>query len=157
MLMEDPAYVDHWADAMVDILKVQRHALNDGVNAAQDESCWGPPTTANPEPQFAEWVRDHGPTDAGAPTGWNMTDLLRSAILIDDLSVIYKAYLFPLAMRRDGSNGRSAHLAERLSTVYLNRNTTCLRCHNPTFSTSNLTDGSGNVVWQRLHLSLIHI
>lgn len=151
MLMEDPAYVDHWADAMVDILKVQRHALNDGVNAAQDESCWGPPTTANPEPQFAEWVRDHGPTDAGAPTGWNMTDLLRSAILIDDLSVIYKAYLFPLAMRRDGSNGRSAQLAERLSTVYLNRNTTCLRCHNPTFSTSNLTDGSGNVVWQRLH------
>ena len=151
MLMEDPAYVDHWADAMLDILKVQRHALNDGVNAAQDQTCWGPPTTDNPDPQFAEWVRDHGPTDAGAPTGWNMTDLLRSAILIDDLSVIYKAYLFPLAMRRDGSGGRNAQLAERLSTVYLNRDTTCLRCHNPTFSTSNLTDGSGNVVWQRLH------
>jgi YVTN family beta-propeller protein len=79
-----------------------------------------------------------------------MTDLVRSAIAIDDLSVIYRANLFTVSMRRAGSNGCTGELTDMLQRVYLNRDVTCLRCHNPTYSTSNKTDGSGNITWRRL-------
>ena len=149
MLMKDNAYVDHWADAIIDIIKMQRDP--DGGLSAQDSACWGAPTRANPDPAIAEWVRDHSPAAAGAPTpAWNMTDLVRSAIAIDDLSVIYRANLFTVSMRRAGSNGGTGELTDMLQRVYLNRDVTCLRCHNPTYSTSNKTDGSGNITWRRL-------
>ena len=149
MLMKDEGYVDHWADVLVDLLRVQRDI--DGGLAAQDSSCWGAPTRPDPDPAIAIWVRDHAPGAAGAPTpAWNMTDLLRSAIALDDLSPVYRANLFTLSMRRAGGNGGTAELADNLMRTYLNRDITCLRCHNPTYSTSNKTDGGGNIVWRRL-------
>ncbi len=150
MLMKDTAFVDHWADALIDILQVQRFRQG-GLLASQDKTCWGEPTRANPDLAIAEWVRDHGPRDAGAPTpAWNMTDLLRSAIAIDDLSPLYRANLLTTSIRRGGSGGRNKEQAQYLMQVYLNRNTDCLGCHNAEQSTSNKTDGSGNIVWRRL-------
>ena len=55
MLMKDNAYVDHWADAIIDIIKMQRDP--DGGLSAQDSACWGAPTRANPDPAIAEWGR----------------------------------------------------------------------------------------------------
>lgn len=156
MLMKETEFVDTWAENLVDLLQVQRE---DGSSlAAQDQSCWGAPTRANPDPAIATWVRDHGPTDGGAPPVWNMTDLLRSAIAIDDLSPVYRTYLFTLSMRRGPPLSGNPAVAEALSRVelssrflriYLNRNIACLRCHNPTYSASNKTDSGGNIVWQR--------
>jgi hypothetical protein len=77
-----------------------------------------------------------------------MTDLLRSAIAIDDLSPVYRANLFTLSMRRQGGNSPD-EVTARFTRTYLNRDLTCLRCHNPTFSASNKTDAGGNIVWQR--------
>lgn len=149
MLMKDEGYVDHWADVLVDLLRIQRDI--DGGLAAQDSACWGAPTRPDPDPAIAIWVRDHAPGAAGAPTpAWNMTDLLRSAIALDDLSVVYRANLFAMSMRRAGSNGGNAELTDTVLRTYLNRDITCLRCHNPTYSTSNKTDGGGNIVWRRL-------
>ena len=146
MLMKDTAFVDTWAENLVDLLQVQREA--GGGLPAQDQTCWGAPTRANPDPAIATWVRDHGPNDGGAPPAWNMSDLLRSAIAIDDLSPVYRAFLFTLSMRRQGSNNTS-EVTARFMRTYLNRDLTCLRCHNPTFSASNKTDAGGNIVWQR--------
>ena len=159
MMMKDTEYVDHWADVIVDMLEMQRQREG-GIGVAQDSTCWGEPTRENPDPVIAEWVRDHGPKDAGAPTPvWNMSDLLRSAILIDDLSPVYRANLFTTSMRRAGNNSLSSTEAERLKTeltnyllrVYLNRDTGCLGCHNPEKSTSNKIDpGTGDILWRRL-------
>ena len=146
MLMKDTEYVDTWAENLVDLLQIQREA-GSGL-AAQDQACWGTPTRANPDPAIATWVRDHGPTDGGAPAAWNMSDLLRSAIAIDDLSPVYRAHLFTLSMRRQSSNSTD-EVTTRFMRTYLNRDLTCLRCHNPTFSASNKTDAGGNIVWQR--------
>jgi hypothetical protein len=154
MLMKETEFVDTWAEVLVDLLQVQREAGNQ--LAGQDKNCWGTPTRPVPDPAIALWVRKHGPTDAGAPSPpWNMSDLLRSAIVIDDLSPVVLAYLFPLSMRRaiiDPSwqePARRVELVSRILRVYLNRDLTCLRCHNPTYSASNKTDASGNVVWRR--------
>lgn len=152
MLMKDTEYVDHWADVLVDLLEMQRQR-DGGIGVAQDNACWGEPTRANPDPVIAEWVRDNGPKAAGGPSpAWNMTDLLRSAILIDDLSPVYRANLFTTSMRRAGSNnGRRTELTNYLLRVYLNRDTGCLGCHNPEKSTSNVVDpGSGDMLWRRL-------
>lgn len=149
MLMRDPQFVDHWTHVILDLLNVQRN--NVGGIAAQDSSCWGEPTRDTPDPAIAIWVRDHAPGDPGAPTpAWNMTDLIQSAIVLDDLSPIYRANLFPMSMRRAGSNGQRDAMKDHFMKTYLNRNITCLRCHNPTYSASNKTDGGGNIVWRRL-------
>lgn len=154
MLMKDEAFIDHWTATIIDIIEMQRDGQ--GGAAAQDDDCWGPPTRDVPDPAIAEWVRDNGPTDAGAPTPeWNMTDLLRSAIALDDLSVVYRANLFTLSMRRAGGDKRTV-IADRFLKTYLNRDVTCLRCHNPTFSASNKTDADGNIVWRRLWTILGH-
>ncbi len=146
MLMKETEFIDTWADNLVDILQVQRE-FGSGL-AAQSQACWGPPTRPNPDPAIATWVRDHGPNDGGAPPAWNMTDLLRSAIAIDDLSPLYRANLFTLAMRRGGFDSRE-EVTTRFMRTYLNRDLTCLRCHNPTFSASNKTDAGGDIVWRR--------
>ena len=149
MLMRDPDFNDHWADVLVDLLRVQKEQSG-GISVAQDSACWGEPTRENPEPEIAEWVRDQGPQDAGAPTpAWNMTDLLRSAIAIDDLSVVYRANLFPLSMRRAGNAERRAELTSHFMLTYLNRDPGCLKCHNPVSSASNKVDSGNNVIWRR--------
>lgn len=155
MLMKDTEYVDHWADVIVDLLEMQRQD-DGGIGVSQDSTCWSEPTRENPDPAIAEWVRDHGPKDAGAPSpAWNMTDLLRSAILIDDLSPIYRANLFTTSMRRANNSimgkGTNTELTNYLLRVYLNRDTGCLGCHNPEKSTSNVIDsGTGDILWRRL-------
>ena len=149
MMMKDDDFIDHWTHVIMDLLEVQRDPTG-GISVAQDNDCWGAPTRPNPDPVIAEWVRDHGPKAAGAPTpAWNMTDLVRSAILIDDLSPIMRANLFTTSMRRAGGE-RRAELTNYLLRVYLNRDTSCLGCHNPEQSTSNLTDAMGEITWRRL-------
>lgn len=149
MLMKDNEFVDHWADAIIDLIKLQREPTG-GIRVAQDGSCWGTPSRQNPDIAIAKWVRDHGPTDPGAPTpAWNMTDLVRSAIALDDLSPILRANLFPVSMRLASTGDKRAALTEYFLQTYLNRDITCLRCHNPTLSASNREVG-GNIVWRRL-------
>ncbi|MEX2498763.1 MAG: hypothetical protein WD397_07800 [Wenzhouxiangellaceae bacterium] len=148
MLMKDEAFVDHWSDVLVDLLRIQRERTG-GIGVAQDSSCWGEPTRNAPDPSIAEWVRDHSPGDAGAPADWNMTDLLQSAIELDDLSPLYRANLFTMSMRRAGSNGRRPQITQHFLHTYLNRDIACLRCHNPSYSTSNKTNDDGDIVWRR--------
>ncbi len=149
MLMQDTAFVDHWSDTLVDIVRMKRDILG-GVGAAQDANCWGDPTLPTPDPTLAEWVRDNGPTAAGGPTGWNMTDLLRSAIVLDDLSPVYRANLFAMSTRRRSTAELRPELTDHFLRTYLNRDIACLRCHNPTYSTSNKKNEDGDIVWRRL-------
>jgi hypothetical protein len=149
MLMKDPLFIDHWADVLVDLLRIQREPTG-GIEVAQDSSCWGPPTRATVSTDIAAWVRDNPPGTPGGPTpAWNMTDLLRSAIVLDDLSPLYRVNLFTMSMRRAGSDFRREGIAQHLLQTYLNRDISCLRCHNPSFSASNKLDGDGNIVWRR--------
>jgi hypothetical protein len=157
MLMQDKQFIDTWADVMVEVLDVQREELSQ--LAAQDGSCWGAPLRTDPDPAIALWVRANGPqvNVAAMPQNWNMSDLLRSAILIDDLSPVYTAYLFTLSMRRAMVEPeweeyvRRDEIASRIMRVYLNRDPTCLGCHNPIYSASNKTSPPpDSKSWQRL-------
>lgn len=149
MLMEDPRYIDFWSDQLIDILKLRRRD-RDGRIGPQPPACWQAPSLATTSPNLARWVRDNGPeVPFPQATTWNMADLVRSAVALDDLSPVFRAYLFMIQMHREFSDG-DRELASQFLSVYLNRNVTCLSCHNPTFSTSNVKDATGNVVWRRL-------
>ncbi len=150
MLMEDQEYVDHWTDILAGIMQVRFENANS--LRAQDQACWGDPVPATPDASIANWVRDHGPLDGGParPEDWNMTGFASSSVVADDLSGLYRVQLFPMSMRLGGANNRRAQVSEQFQRTFLNRDVACLRCHNPTYSASNLTDGSGNIVWQRM-------
>lgn len=149
MLMNDPRFVDFWSDQLVDILRLRRRD-RDGRIGPQPTACWDTPTMATPDPRLASWVRNNGPAAAYPnAAAWNMADLVRSAVALDDLSPVFRAYLFMIQMHREFSDG-DRELANEFMSVYLNRNPTCLTCHNPVFSTSNVKDPAGNIIWQRL-------
>src|SRR5262249_13794728 len=85
-----------------------------------------------------------GPFGTTAPGGqFNISDLINSALYLDDLSPIYAANLFPLATTR----GFGTEEAEREETgvqfgnVYTNRQLGCIVCHNSTFSTTGPQTG----------------
>ena len=145
MLMQEPEFVDYWSSLILDILRVNRF----GYRVAQDLACIGDPVREGHDGGvLAAFIRDEPPhTDVAVPP-FNLTDVIRSALELDDLSVVYQAYLFPLAARHVPSN--DAFVAETFLRNYLNREIGCLGCHNRTYSISNKADAAGNVVWRRL-------
>lgn len=148
MLMQQEEYVSHWTELVLDILEVQRGGLFD-----QAPACFGAPLRAADDGgELAAFVHSNPPgaTVPGPP--FNMIDLIRSAIVLDDLSPVYKAFLYPLAAKQGGVNSDSgrAFATDTFLRVYLNRNPGCLGCHNRTFSLSNRQDDQGNIAWRRL-------
>lgn len=78
-LMEQPEFVDHWAEHFVDQLRVHRETAKAQTN------CFGRPKRSGSDGgALARWVRDSPPTAGPAPGGpFNMSDLYeRSFALI---------------------------------------------------------------------------
>jgi hypothetical protein len=144
MLMEQPEFTAHWTNVMLDILQVQR----DGVFREQDPACFGDRVrTAAATPNLADHVRSQAP-DVAAPGGdFNMIDLIESALVLDDLSPIYRAYPIPLTYKIAwGSEAaKRGDAAYAFNHAMLNRQIDCLECHNSRYSRS------GSSAWNRHH------
>ena len=66
---------------------------------------------------------------------------MRSSIALDDLSPVFRAYLFPLVNKPPTGaaiqeSNRRSYLFKNFETVYLGRSNTCLACHNSAWSMS---------------------
>lgn len=95
LLMEQPEFVSHWTDVLVGHLRLQREG-----ERAQPARCFGDPLLPYVTSALANFVTNNPPQSAfSAFTSFNMTDIIGSAILADDLSSIYRAYPLPLAAR----------------------------------------------------------
>lgn len=150
-LLEEPAFRRRWAGFFMDALKVARS----GPKSL--EACYGEPV---PEPfdggELAAFVRDNAPeSDATPSPGFTMNELVRSALELDDLSVIYRAHLFAL-MSKPLTGNASEHeveLARRndfgaaFEVTYTNRNLECLPCHNSDYSVTSDPDPELNRFW----------
>ncbi len=146
-MMDQPEFVDNWAEFFVDQLRVHRE-----TSKAQT-SCFGPghrPTSDGGA--LALWVRDHDPNAGAAPGGaFNMTDLVRSSLELDDLSPVYRAYLFAMVSKPATGNeitelNKRDDFGVTFSNVYLHRQMLCLSCHNSEFSVSG-----SFTHWNRTH------
>ena len=134
MLMEQPEFVSHWTDVLVDDLALQREGFR-----VQSPDCFGDPKRAATSPDLANFISANAPS-ATAPGGaFNMTDVIRSAIVADDLSAVYRGYAFPLASQRGLQSDflRPGNVGDAFNHIYLNHQLACFACHNSEFSTTN--------------------
>jgi hypothetical protein len=137
-LMDDPAHVDRWSEHVMDALHVPR------IEDQSQRTCYGVGERDTgdgiDDGALARFARDNAARDGGDGAGpFTMRDLLRSALHLDDLSVVYRAHLYALVSRPiPAANvpALQAELARRedfgllFDATYLNRDLVCLGCHN---------------------------
>jgi hypothetical protein len=151
-LATDPEFVERWSEVLMDHLRVQRSDLQTQID------CYGGLRRAPDDGALARYVRDHDPRDPGDGGGeFNARDLLRSAIVLDDLSPALRGHLFALMrvpMRTCNlPAGATAELSRRkdfgnwFDTAFLNRDMSCLRCHNSEASVTYSDDPAKNRHW----------
>lgn len=152
-LMESEEYVDHWSNTLVDIFRVHRET------AKQQSACYATPLRAGAsDTGLAAWIRDHRATDGPAPGGaFNMADVVRSSIKLDNLSAMFRAHLFAMTSKPVGGNeviekNVRDDLGVAFQNIYLNRQISCLSCHNTEFSASGTFTG-----WNRTHPIAVHL
>ncbi len=143
MLLRDPAYLDRWAEHFMDALQVPR------IEDQSMQSCYGDRSRKDDAGALAGFVRDAAPMAGGDGQGeFTMLDLLRSSLILDDVSPVYRAHIMAMVSRPIPAANVplvQAELARRedfglvFDATYLNRDITCLGCHN---STASITDNA---------------
>jgi hypothetical protein len=148
--MEEREFIEHWTNVIIDDLRVQRESADNVADAIPE--CFGQPLRAGPPAAaLALHVRKE-PLSTPDPGGaFNMIDLIRSALVLDDLSPVFRAY--PVALRwqlpadlGETTAEKEAPVGHRFSQNLLNRSPACQACHSSRFSISGI--GSG---WNRTH------
>ncbi len=140
-------FAEHWRGIISDGLLVNRFGKR--ANGA----CTGDPLGGH-RLELAEHIRDNPPDGIAANT-WNMTDLLFSAIELDDLSVVFRANLFAMVGSRlfDADDDKEEltwrrFYATAFERAYLNRRSECLGCHNSQYSVTGNSDPALDRTWE---------
>ncbi len=146
-MANDPAWDARWEDWLMDTLAVNR------IGRRSKEECWGLSVQESADASVAQFVRDHPPTDEAAMP-WTMIDLVRSSLVLDDLSPLWHATLFAnLAPPQEPPNQAEA-LAQRedllhlFTRTYLHRSLDCMPCHNSEFSVTGRPDPERDRTWE---------
>lgn len=150
-LTDQPAYIDRWAEHMMDALEVQR------IEDQTMESCYNNSHRVIDSGELARFVRDNPGSSGGDGSGsFTMLDLLRSALVLDDVSPVYRAHLYTLVSRAIVAANVppvQAEIARRedfglvFGSAYLNRDIVCLGCHNSESSVTYTSDPETNRHW----------
>ncbi len=144
-LMQQPEYVDHWSEMLVDDLRMHR----EGPRA--QTTCFAAPLDSDPDAALAQWILTHDPAFSPPPptSPFNMSDVLRSSLKRDNLFPIYNAHLFAMENRPgSGTPQEMRHtLGRTFEQVYMHREMLCLTCHNSEYSLS----GNPPSGWNRTH------
>ncbi len=147
-LLANPDYESNWDALYRDFIRLQR--VDEQLNGACD-SIRARPTDA---PAAAAWIRDKPATNGGdgkAPP--TFADVIAGSIELDDITPIYTANLFSMITKTyDGANAlpvalelsRRTDFGAWFDSAYLNRDQTCLGCHNSEFSVTFSADASKN-------------
>ena len=154
LLMEQDEFVSHWMAILIDHMKVQRadklnknrpqsaECFEEGVDISALQNGNQVPAQAS---ELAQFVRDE-PSYTPYDKDFNMHDLVKSSLHLDDLFPAYRGYLYVLASRHNTvSSMRTeaearAEVGEAFDDVFLNRNMQCISCHRGTYSTTGIGD-----------------
>lgn len=150
-ILRDPGYVDRWADHVMDALEVPR------IEDQNQLSCYGRTLRGADDGALAAAVRDTPPSSQGDGQGaFTMLDLLRSSLVLDDLSPVYRAHLFALVSRPIPAANVppvQAELARRedfgllFDAAYLGRDLVCLGCHNSAQAVTDAPEPADDRHW----------
>jgi hypothetical protein len=150
-LAEHPSYVERWSEHLMDAMRVPR------IEDQSMESCYGRTERELDDGSLAAHVRDNPGTASGDGGGrFTMRDLLRSALILDDVSPVYRGHLYALVNRAIPAANVprvQRELARRedfglvFDSAYLNRDIVCLGCHNSEGSITYHPDPELNRHW----------
>lgn len=132
-------FVDHWSENIVDFMRAHRES---GKVITGTGRCFGNALRSSEyAKQLAEFVRDNGPVTTSPGAAFNLSDVLRSSLVLDDLSPSYRAYLFamvkhPITGAETTEQNRRDDLGASFTAIYSHRQVGCLRCHNTISSTT---------------------
>lgn len=149
-MSHDAAYFRYWQDWLMDAIGVAR--IGDRAFSA----CFSEPMLTEATDALARHIQTHE-YDANFGTPFNMADVLRSSLYLDDISVVYRANLFSrMAKPLQGANvgpyemedNRRTAFGDEFFQYYLNRNMTCLACHNSEFSATGSDDPALDRTWE---------
>jgi hypothetical protein len=147
----DLEYYYNWFDWVTDALYVARTG-DKGYS-----SCFEQMLLPRHDGTLTAFLRQSGPTDGGYTERFNMADVIVDALVADDLSVVYRTYLFArMARPTQGANvsaeeleyNRRVNFGELFYRTYVGRNLGCLVCHNSEFSTTDSEDPQFDLTWQ---------
>ncbi len=151
ILMQYPEFTTHWAHWLTDELAVNRTGYK------RQKPCFDAPLLPKVDTQLAIFVRDHQPDADKFVTPFRQIDLLKSALLLDDLSPLYRAHLFPLVAHpltqcdnptiEELDLERRADVAKVMRMTFLHRDIGCTNCHNSHFGVSFDPDPAKNEHW----------
>ena len=153
VLLREPEFVDYWTTVMADAMQVQR----DG-DFAQKKSCFDSAdyltnATGSAEATLlADHIRDNTPsTPTFDPDSdlvanpFNMRDAIKASLLVDDLHVAWRPWLFVVAGEH-GSNPSNADIRDNYMSTVFNLKTECVSCHSTSYSKTEIyVDGLNQV------------
>ena len=106
------------------------------------------------DPALAAHIRDHAPDGEPYSGEFSMSDVIYSALALDDVSMVFQAQLFAQTGSRlfDAENPKHELAWRRtysdiFERSYLNRRMECLSCHNSDFSVTATNDPATNRTW----------
>ena len=149
-IMAEPGFDERWIQMTMDAMHVQRYDIQ------SEASCWDHTDRGSATPALAIAVRDQLATAAGDGGTWTMSDLASSAILLDDVTPVYRAQLFsmmdhPIPAANvgnvDAELARRADFGATFDAGYLHRDTVCLDCHNSQSSVTDTDDPATDRFW----------
>jgi hypothetical protein len=147
-MANSPEYVDRWTEWLYDTLLIDR------ISHDSKPLCFDFAEGFELQPDLAIHVRDTPPDGAPWSEPFSMRDLAQSALVLDDLSPLYRATLFA----RLGQHffapvdiNRLAYRQDRVEAFlssYLHRRPVCMRCHNSAWSETDSNDPNSDRTWQ---------
>ncbi|HTL33490.1 MAG TPA: hypothetical protein VL326_10210, partial [Kofleriaceae bacterium] len=151
-IMLRPEFNERWLEATMDAVHVQR------LDVQNEATCWDETIRADaPDAGLAMAIRTMAATTQGDGKGqWTMLDLAKSALVLDDLTPVYRAQLFSMVAHPipaanvppvEAELARRADFGETFDSAYLHRDIVCLGCHNSEHSVTDSDETDADRHW----------
>jgi hypothetical protein len=149
-IMAEPEFAERWVDVTMDAMHVQR------MDIQNEAACWDKTSRSTPTAALATAVRDKAAATSADGSPFTMLDLARSAVVLDDLTPVYRAQLFSMVYHPipaanvgpvEAELARRADFGETFDSGFLHRNTVCLNCHNSMASVTDSDDPATDRFW----------
>jgi len=150
-LTHSPEYAGWWKIQLSDMVFASRLGIGD------DSACFQNTERPTHDGDLVRFIR-HTPPDGDYGPTFNMADVIIDSLIADDVSTVYQANLFARYDFTDAMNVFSAadvekvirtYHGDQLLTVYLDRNLSCMQCHNSEYSVTDDPDPALDRAWGR--------
>ena len=149
-LMNEPDYVYQWTPFLADHLYVNRIGARFNEVCSQETLLYGfASEVGEPQADLAAHVRDNAALETPFYAEWTLMDLLRSTIVLDDMTPAFRAQLYTrqtsrlIDFHKDSSEVAWRRIySDLFARTYLGRRLDCLTCHNSEWSVTDHPDAA---------------